>query len=59
MKIKITRGMLKAYEEAMRDFKKELSDYCAKREAGFITIRTDEAIERVLFGDLLKKGIMS
>ena len=59
MKIKITRGMLRAYAEAMRDFKKELSDYCTKREAGFITIRTDEAIERVLFGDLLKKGIMS
>ena len=59
MKIKITRSMLKAYEEAMADFKKELSEYCSRRGAGFISIRTDEPIERVLFGDLLKKGFMS
>ena len=59
MKIKITRAMLKAYEEAMADFKADIQNYCSKRDVGYISLRTDEEIERVLFGDLLKVGIMS
>ena len=59
MKLKITRSMLKAYEEALRDFREEIRSFCAKREAGYISVSTDTAIERVLFGELLKEGIMS
>ena len=58
MKMKITRSMLKAYEEAMRDFKQDIKDFCSKRDADFISLRTDEPIERVLFSELLKVGIM-
>lgn len=59
MRMRITRSMLNAYEEAFRDFKADISDYCFKRDVGFVSVRTDEEIERVLFGDLLKAGIMS
>lgn len=58
MKLRITRAMQKAYEEAMRDFKEDLRSFCAKRSADFITVRTDYQIEKVLFGELLKAGIM-
>ncbi len=58
MKLKITRGMLSAYEEAMRDFREGLRSFCASRDAGFITANTADPIERVLFGELLKVGIM-
>ncbi|MBQ8429571.1 MAG: DUF58 domain-containing protein [Clostridia bacterium] len=58
MKMKITRSMLKAYEEAMRDFKQDIKNFCSKRDADFISLRTDEPIERVLFSELLKVGIM-
>ncbi len=59
MKLKITRGMQKAYEEALKDFRAEIKEFCAKRDVGYVTIRSDVPIEKVLFGELLKAGIMS
>ena len=58
MKIKITRSMQLAYEEALRDFKQDIKTYCNKRGVGYVTIRTDIPIERVLFSELLNAGIM-
>lgn len=59
MKIKITRSLQKAYEEALNDFRNDIKTFCSKRGADFISVRTDMPIERVLFGELLKAGIMS
>ena len=59
MKMKITRSMLKAYEEAMRDFKADIKSFCSKRNVDYISVQTDTPIERVLFGELLKAGIMA
>ncbi len=59
MKLRITRGMLEAYRQALIDFRADMHAFCNKREAGYITVPTDTAIERVLFGELLKAGIMS
>lgn len=58
MKMKITRSMQKAYEEAMRDFKQDIKNFCTKRGVDYISVRSDTPIERVLFGELLKVGIM-
>ncbi len=59
MKLKITRSMQKAYEQALKDFKQDIKDFCTKRNAGFITVSSDTPIEKVLFGELFKVGIMS
>lgn len=59
MKLRITRGMLNAYEEALADLIEGIKSYCVSRDAGFISVRTDRPIEKMLFGELLKKGIMS
>lgn len=59
MKIRITRAMRQAYEEALNDFRNDLKTYCHKRNADFISITTDQPIEKVLFGELLQEGIMS
>ena len=59
MKLRITRSMLQAYREALDDFREDIRSFCAKRGAGYISVSTDTAIERVLFGELLKAGIMS
>lgn len=59
MKLKITRGMLAAYEEALADFIADINSFCMSRNAGHIVVRTDNPIEKMLFGELLKKGIMS
>ncbi len=58
MKMKITRGMLLAYQEALRDHVAEIKAYCRSRGAEFITVSTDKPIEKALFGELLKVGIV-
>ena len=59
MKLKITRGMQKAYQEALLDFKKDIKTFCTKRGVDFISVDTSMLIEKVLFGELLKAGIMA
>ena len=59
MKLRITRSMQMAYEEAMKDFLAEMKDFCASRGADFISVQCDKSIENVLFGELLKVGIMA
>ena len=58
LKLRITPSMLQAYQEALRDVTEDLRSFTASREAGFLTVRTDKPIERMLFGELLKVGIM-
>jgi len=59
MKLRITRSMLMAYQDAMSDFMNDIKSYCKKRDVGFISVRTDVPVEKEFFGDLLKAGIMS
>ena len=58
MKLRITRSMLLAYEEALKDMMSDLKTFCASRGASFISVRCDSPIEKMLFGELLKVGIM-
>lgn len=58
MKLRITRSMQQAYEEALHDYLADMSSFCASRGAGFVSVRTDQPIERVLFSELLKTGIL-
>lgn len=58
MKIRINRAFQRAYQEALRDMLADMKSFCAKREAGFISVSCDRPIERVLFGELLKGGVM-
>lgn len=59
MKLRITKSMLDSYNKALKDYTDDMREFCKKRDVGLVTVRTDEPIERVLFGDLLKVGIMS
>jgi uncharacterized protein (DUF58 family) len=59
MKIRITRSMQEAYQNALTDFIADIKAFCSSRGAGFITARTDHPIEKFLFGELLRVGIMA
>lgn len=59
LKLRINRSRQLAYEEALKDFRQDIKDFCNKRGAGFISVRSDAQIEKVLFGELFKAGIMS
>ena len=58
MKIKIDRANLNAYEQALHDHQEELRTFCHSRGADFITVCTDQPVEKVLFKELLKVGIV-
>ena len=58
LKLKVTRGMIQAYLDALVDHQNEIKTFCKRRDVGFFTVRTDIPIEKELFGDLLKEGIM-
>ncbi len=58
MKVRITRTMQVAYEEALADFKKDIKEFCMKRGVDFITLSSDTPIEKAFFSELLKVGIM-
>ncbi len=58
MKLRITRSLQLAYAEAFGDLQKELKEFCTSRESDFVTLTCDQPIERALFGELLKVGIM-
>ena len=59
MKIKIDRSHQRAYEQAMADHTEDLRSFCASRGADFISISTEMPIEKALFKELLKVGIMA
>ena len=59
MRIRISRSNQIAYQEALRDFREELRSFCASRGADFISVSTDQPLDRMLFKELLKVGIMA
>ncbi len=58
MKVRITRGLQQAYEQALNDYIEDMSSFCASRGAGFISVSSDKPIERVIFGELMRTGII-
>ena len=58
MKIRITKSMRDAFNEALADFKKDMKEFCSKRNVDYISISSDSPIEKVLLSELLKVGIM-
>ena len=58
MKLNIDSGAQAAYAEALKDIESDLYNFCVSRGATFITVPTDKPIEKVLFKELLKVGIV-
>ena len=59
MRIKIDRSFQNAYSLAMKEIWDNLKTFSESRDAGFITVCTDQPIENVLFKELLKVGVIA
>ena len=59
LKIRINRSHQLAYNQAIRMHREDIKTFCASRGVGFLTVRCDQPIEKVLFKELLKVGIMA
>ena len=51
--------MQKAYEDAFAAYHEEMKTFCTKRGVDYVTLSTDMPLEKVLFNELLKVGIMA
>jgi hypothetical protein len=58
MKMNINISSQLAYEEAMKELLGGLQSFCNSRGALFVSVPTDQPIEKVLFKELLKVGII-
>lgn len=58
MRINIDRASLMAYQEALREMLEDLRSFTSSRGATFVSVRTDKPIEKMLFKELLKVGII-
>ena len=59
MRIKISRSNQLAYDEALKDLKAEIRSFCNSRGADFVSVSTEYPLEKMLFKELLKVGIMA
>ena len=59
LRIKINRSNHLAYAEALKDMQSEIKTFCASRGVDFISVSTDQPLEKMLFKELLKVGIMA
>ena len=59
MKIKIDRASQAAYQQAMADIREELKTFCHSRGVDYVQLCTDQPVEKALFKELLKVGIMA
>ena len=54
----VTRSSVKAYEEAFLYHQKEIKQFCAARNVVFITVCSDESVERMLFQKATEVGLI-
>ena len=59
LKLKINRAHLQAYDEALQMHLEDIRSFAVSRDAAFISVRTDQPIEKMLFKELLKVGIIA
>ncbi len=59
MKMKIDRTSQAAYEKALEEIHDSLTTFANSRDVAFVSVCTNQPIEKVLFKELLKVGIMA
>lgn len=58
MKMRITQAAFKAYKEALDDYIADIKSFCSSRGVDFITARSDEPVEKLIFGRLYESGVI-
>ena len=57
-KRRINKGQLKAYAKAFDYHQKQIKEFCAARDAGFLSVCSDEDIEKILFLKATEGGVI-
>lgn len=56
--IAVTPAILKQYEKTLDSFTSNMKKFCSKMGVAYMQLGTDEAIEKVVFEDMVKTGII-
>ena len=56
--MKINGGHYKAYDEALKAIQENIRAYCAGRDADFVSVCSDTPIEKAIFRELMKIGVL-
>jgi hypothetical protein len=59
MKMKVTKSDLNVYRTALADYRAEMRAFCASRDATCFFARSDEKVEKLLFGTLAERGVVT
>ena len=59
MKMKIDRASQNAYDKALAELRESIATFANSRGVAFVSVCTNQPIEKVLFAELLKVGIMA
>jgi len=59
MKIKITRSLQRAYEDALKDFVSDIKAFCRSRGVDYICADTNQDLLKMIFGELMKFGTIA
>lgn len=54
----VTRSAVKAYSEALHWLRQDMIRFCAARKVGFVSLCTDESIEKILFQNATEAGLI-
>ena len=54
VKVRVTRSLQNAYEDALKEIIKEIRDFCISRDIDFISVNTNTQIEQMIFRDFLR-----
>lgn len=49
MRLAVTKKMMAAYQKALNDYEEEIVEFCAKRNITFLSVMSDDPIEKVIF----------
>lgn len=58
LRMRITRSMLLSYEEVMKEIYGEISAFAVSQNIDYVSVRTDVAVEQMLFFNLLARGVL-
>lgn len=58
MKMKITKSEYEAYLLAYKNYIQDIKDFCSARNVTYLLAKTDEKVEKILFGQLFELGVV-
>lgn len=58
MRMRVTGAMQKAYDMAYRAIVEDIREFCASRGVGFVSLNTQMPVQKAIFQELMKVGLL-